>query len=188
MQKVFLSFSLIVGTAKPIVLSLSIECRMGLLHQLLEFTWLIVYYFSPCNLHRDETLSTLLFMLFVLSAWPYAPVKISSVSFFSVPGFSLIQVSWPLTSDVFLINWECNDFLIKFLFLASRTFIFAFPRVRIPFHSIAFRSLTMLLFEYFFRLFFHLYTIFNTNHFPSTTVPGYVEPINISLKLEWSVN
>lgn len=152
-------------------------------------TWLIVPSLSPHNLQRGETLclSTLLFILFVLSAWSFAAISIPSVSFFSNLVFSHFQLYWLLFSPVFLINCQCNVSSIKF-FLLFRIYSSVFPSPRIPSLSAVFSCPSLLFCTYFFRLCFHFHTIFNTDHSSFTIVCSYVESVNISLRMECSVH
>ena len=160
-------------------------CCASIVHSVSR--WLIVSSLSLHNLYRGETLSSLLFILFLLNTWSCLTINVPSVSFFSVPVFSQFQVSW-LFSVVFFINCEFNDFYVNFLFLAFRAsflvFLFSSPP-RIPSPSKACSSLSLLLSTCFFGLSVSVSThiIFNTNHSPSTIVLGYVEPINISFRV-----
>ena len=105
-------------------------------------TWWIVSFISLQNLHRGDTLClwTLLFMMFVFSAWSCAVISIPSVSFLNEPVLIQFQVSWLCTWSIFNIS-----FLV-------------FPPSRLPSPSAAFSSLLFLFSIYLFRLCVSIFT------------------------------
>ena len=110
------------------------------------------------------------------------------VFFFKFSVFNQFQICWLLNSSVFLINCKSNGFSMKFFFLSFRT------------SSLSFHLLELLLLTEHLVVshccflhsssgspFFNFHKIFNLNHPSSTIVTRYVEPINITLRVDYLV-
>ena len=112
-------------------------------------TWLIVSSLSLHNQCSGDVLCQFCFLRCLFSVLDLMqPLAFPLFLFFSNPLFSHFQVSWLLTSTVFLMNCKSNYFSMKFFRLFSRISFFVFLPPRILSSSTALNSLSLLFSAY----------------------------------------